>query len=99
MTNPGTGVEIPRCFTGNHTRQTHSETYHSHTDSFVTTTTEKDQGTLHPYTFPAKMAAHGQITEKRTGQLAWEYAVASRNIYDTLIYLAESDDTQTNTFA
>ena len=27
-------------------------------DPFVTTTTEKDQGTLHPYTFPTGMAAH-----------------------------------------
>ena len=32
----------------------------------------------------------GQITEKRTGELEW--AVASRNIYDTLIDLDESDD-------
>ena len=34
----------------------------------------------------------GQITEKRTGELEWEYAVASRNIFDTLIDIDESND-------
>ena len=34
----------------------------------------------------------GQITEKGTGELEWAYAVASRNIYDTLIDIDKSDD-------
>ena len=34
----------------------------------------------------------GQKTEKRTGQHEWEYALAPRNIYDTLTVSAESDD-------
>ena len=32
-----------------------------------------------------------KITEKRAGELEWEYAAASRNIYDTLIDI-DSDD-------
>ena len=33
-----------------------------------------------------------QITAKKTGELVWAYAEASRNIYDTLIDTDESDD-------
>ena len=34
----------------------------------------------------------GKITEKRIGELEWEYAVASRNIYDTLKDIDEGDE-------
>ena len=39
---------------------------------------------------------NGEITGKRTGELEWEYAVASRNIYDTVIDIDESDDSGDN---
>ena len=34
----------------------------------------------------------GEITEKRIGELEWEYAVASKNICDTLRDIDEGDD-------
>ena len=34
----------------------------------------------------------GEITEKRIGELEWEYAIASRNIYDTQRDIDEGDD-------
>ena len=37
-------------------------------------------------------AQDGEITEKRIGELEWEYAVASKNIYDTLRDIDEGDD-------
>ena len=48
----------------------------------------------HSHTFPPDWPhkQDGHITEKRTGQHEWDYAVASRSIYDTLRDRADSDD-------
>ena len=55
--------------------------------------TEKDQSALQTYHLPTGLSAHAdcEITE-RIGELEWEYAVASRNINDTLRDIDEGDD-------
>ena len=42
--------------------------------------------------FPPDWPHMQDITEKRIGKLEWEYAVVSRNVYDTLRDIDESDD-------
>ena len=51
-------------------------------NSFVTATTKETEGTLHYHLLPAGMAAYAGRTYngKRTGQLEWEYAVASKRV-------------------
>ena len=60
-------------------------------DLFVTVTTKETHTNI---SFPPEWS-HTQdrhITEKRTGQLEWEYAITSENIYDALTHRAGSDD-------